>query len=142
MQEVFLTMMYERILIPSSDGYELPLDVYCPHVSVEIDPDIQRPAVVICPGGGYAWLSEREGEPVALAFTALGFNAYGTALRRTAIPVPSRMSRRRWRGYALTRRRRTRTRTALRSWAFLRAGIARAVWACGGRRRSCGLRWG
>ena len=41
MQEVFLTMMYERILIPSSDGYELPLDVYCPHVSVEIDPDIR-----------------------------------------------------------------------------------------------------
>ena len=76
MQEVFLTMMYERILIPSSDGYELPLDVYCPHVSVEIDPDIQRPAVVICPGGGYAWLSEREGEPIALAFTALGFNAF------------------------------------------------------------------
>ena len=69
-------MMYERILIPSSDGYELPLDVYCPHVSVEIDPDIQRPAVVICPGGGYAWLSEREGEPIALAFTALGFNAF------------------------------------------------------------------
>lgn len=90
MQEVFLTMMYERILIPSSDGYELPLDVYCPHVSVEIDPDIQRPAVVICPGGGYAWLSEREGEPMRWRSRRWASMPlwYGIALRRTAIPVP------------------------------------------------------
>jgi len=35
-----------------------------------------RPAVVICPGGGYGMCSEREAEPVALRFLAAGFNAY------------------------------------------------------------------
>ncbi len=35
----------------------------------------QRPAVVICPGGGYAGVSDREGEPIALAFAALGYQA-------------------------------------------------------------------
>lgn len=38
--------------------------------------DIARPAVIICPGGGYRFISEREGEPVASAFLAEGINAY------------------------------------------------------------------
>ena len=33
------------------------------------------PAVIICPGGGYEHLSEREGEPVAKKMNALGFHA-------------------------------------------------------------------
>lgn len=69
-------MLYERKTISSAGSYALPLDVYCPHVSAEIDPDIQRPAIVICPGGGYGFLSEREAEPVALAFNTLGFNTF------------------------------------------------------------------
>ena len=33
-----------------------------------------RPAIIICPGGGYEWLSEREAEPVAkLYFAAARF---------------------------------------------------------------------
>lgn len=35
-----------------------------------------RPAVVIFPGGGYEFLSEREAEPVALKFAAAGYNAF------------------------------------------------------------------
>lgn len=35
-----------------------------------------RPAVLICPGGAYVMISQREGEPVALAFAARGFNAF------------------------------------------------------------------
>lgn len=35
-----------------------------------------RPALVICPGGGYEFLSERESEPVAMAFLAEGFNCF------------------------------------------------------------------
>lgn len=34
------------------------------------------PAVLICPGGGYAYCSDREAEPVALAFLNAGFNAF------------------------------------------------------------------
>ena len=49
-------------------GYELP-------VYGEID-SILRPAVIICPGGAYAWISDREGEPVATEFLAKGISAY------------------------------------------------------------------
>lgn len=35
-----------------------------------------RPAVIICPGGGYEFVSEREAEPVALRFAAAGIHAF------------------------------------------------------------------
>lgn len=49
------------------------LDCYVPDMVVEAPP---RRSVVICPGGGYNHLSPREGEPVALRFVAMGFNAF------------------------------------------------------------------
>ncbi|WP_178024283.1 alpha/beta hydrolase [uncultured Paenibacillus sp.] len=38
--------------------------------------DLIRPAVLICPGGGYAFISQNEGEPVALAFARMGYHAF------------------------------------------------------------------
>ena len=35
-----------------------------------------RPAIVICPGGGYAMVSEREAEPVALAYFSAGYETF------------------------------------------------------------------
>lgn len=35
-----------------------------------------RPAMLICPGGGYGFLSDREAEPIAVAFLAKGFNTF------------------------------------------------------------------
>ena len=35
-----------------------------------------RPAIVVCPGGGYLYCSPREGEPVALRYAAAGFHAF------------------------------------------------------------------
>ncbi|WP_394699298.1 alpha/beta hydrolase [uncultured Sphaerochaeta sp.] len=35
-----------------------------------------RPTVVICPGGAYRFLSERERDPVALYFLSLGYNVF------------------------------------------------------------------
>lgn len=41
------------------------------------DPNIKkRPAVIVFPGGGLAFLSDREAEPVALAFLAEGMNTF------------------------------------------------------------------
>jgi len=37
--------------------------------------DNKRPCILICPGGGYEKLSEREAEPVAVRFNAEGFHA-------------------------------------------------------------------
>ena len=36
----------------------------------------ERPAVLVCPGGGYLYLAPREAEPVALSYAAQGFHAF------------------------------------------------------------------
>ena len=35
-----------------------------------------HPAVIVCPGGGYSMVSDREAEPVARAYFAAGYNTY------------------------------------------------------------------
>jgi acetyl esterase/lipase len=35
-----------------------------------------RPAILICPGGGYRFCSDREAEPIAMAFLAEGYQAF------------------------------------------------------------------
>ncbi|MBE7080001.1 MAG: alpha/beta hydrolase [Clostridiales bacterium] len=39
-------------------------------------PDWNRPAVIVVPGGGYGMVSKREGEPIAHAFLAKGFQTF------------------------------------------------------------------
>ena len=36
----------------------------------------RRPAVIICPGGGYEHLSPREGEPIAMKYLAMGYHVF------------------------------------------------------------------
>lgn len=48
---------------------------YIPHPSQEQRPKT-RPALIICPGGGYEFCSDREGEPVALRFMTAGFACF------------------------------------------------------------------
>lgn len=45
----------------------------------------ERPMIVICPGGGYAYTSDREAEPIALAFLARGYHA--AVLRYSCTPA-------------------------------------------------------
>ena len=35
-----------------------------------------RPALIICPGGGYGFVSERESAPIAKKFNSLGFQSF------------------------------------------------------------------
>ena len=59
-----------------STGQEPTLTSYL-HVNVpEIEIDRVRPALIVCPGGGYTFLSEREAEPVALKFFEAGFQVF------------------------------------------------------------------
>ncbi len=44
-----------------------------------------RPMVVICPGGGYCWTSDREAEAIALQFLAMGYHA--AVLRYSCAPA-------------------------------------------------------
>ncbi|MBE5797308.1 MAG: alpha/beta hydrolase [Clostridiales bacterium] len=62
-------MKHERIQLPGC-----VMDTYIPALTTA--PGVQRPSIVICPGGGYQHLSDREAEPVALVFAAMGFNAF------------------------------------------------------------------
>ncbi|MGN0984672.1 MAG: alpha/beta hydrolase [Gemmiger sp.] len=45
----------------------------------------RRPCLLICPGGGYAWCSQREAEPVALQFLPAGFQVF--VLNYSVAPV-------------------------------------------------------
>jgi len=51
-------------------------------------PDLRittRPVVLICPGGGYNYTSDREAEPLALQFVAMGYHA--AVLRYSTAPA-------------------------------------------------------
>ncbi len=53
------------------------VECYLPYNMVEMNrQDKKRPCMVVCPGGGYAFCSEREAEPIALNFLPLGFNVF------------------------------------------------------------------
>ena len=72
-----------KIPDPVLSGYILPDISYQPKLhtyildnSIEMQPFRRRPAVIICPGGGYEFTSFREGEHIALRMNALGFNAF------------------------------------------------------------------
>lgn len=55
---------------------DVNLFTYVQDNSPEISPNRKRPAVIICPGGGYAFTSDREAEPLALEFMARGYQAF------------------------------------------------------------------
>ena len=51
------------------------LTTYLIDDSQEYRPGLKRPVVIICPGGGYAYLSDREADPIAFRYLAAGFHA-------------------------------------------------------------------
>lgn len=53
--------------------------------SVEINLEKRRPLILVCPGGGYARTSDREGEAVAIQFMAMGYHA--AVLRYSTAPA-------------------------------------------------------
>ena len=70
-------MIHETIPlpVPGADG-NAELVTYAPGVFPALGEGRLRPALIICPGGGYHCLSDREAEPVALRFAGLGFAAF------------------------------------------------------------------
>lgn len=87
-------MLYETIYltVPDADG-PAELTAYVPDASPELGADRLRTALIICPGGGYEFLSDREGEPVALRFAGLGYAAFVLKYHvapRGRWPVPQR----------------------------------------------------
>ncbi len=55
---------------------EATLEGYILDCEIAYGQEMSRPAVIVCPGGGYVYCSPREGEPVALRYAAKGFHAF------------------------------------------------------------------
>ena len=58
------------------DRADVTLTAYIIDNSPELLNGKARPAILICPGGGYFNCSDREGEPVALRFAAMGYHTF------------------------------------------------------------------
>ncbi len=65
-------MRFERIPLSSTDE-----DIYMDAYIADPTQMFTRKAILVIPGGGYAHVcSDREGEPIAMAFLPYGYNAF------------------------------------------------------------------
>src|SRR5690606_40497159 len=68
-------MHSDRIpLRPGRD--DVTLTTYLLDATAALPASGSRPPVLVLPGGGYTHCAEREGEPIAMAFAALGYHAF------------------------------------------------------------------
>lgn len=63
-----------HMAVPGSENASL--EGYILDCELSLGQFAKRPAIVVCPGGGYMYCSPREAEPIALAYTARGFHAF------------------------------------------------------------------
>ena len=66
-------MLTEKIKLTNEN---VTLTTYVLDSSPEMEHMSKKPAVLICPGGGYHFCSDREAEPIAAAFLAMGLHAF------------------------------------------------------------------
>lgn len=63
-------MIHKELNILKAKAYTYFLDS-----SSEMRPFEKRPVIIVCPGGGYSFTSDREAEPIAMKFVAMGYHA-------------------------------------------------------------------
>lgn len=68
-------MLVKKIHLDEKDP-QVTLTTYILDDSSELLDGKRRPAVIICPGGAYLNCSDREAEPIALRFAAMGYHAF------------------------------------------------------------------
>lgn len=67
------------------------VDLYLPYNMVQMNRQDQlRPAILLCPGGGYGMVSEREWEPIVLHLLPMGYNVY-VLKYSTKCPFPTQL---------------------------------------------------
>ncbi len=66
----------KMIHMPVPGHPEATLEGYILDCELSLGLETNRPAIVVCPGGGYLYCSPREAEPVALRYAARGFHAF------------------------------------------------------------------
>lgn len=78
--------MKHQVIALHGERSDVTLTTYVLDDSMETLCGKKRPAVLICPGGGYLYCSDREAEPVAMRFVAMGYHAF--VLRYTVYYKP------------------------------------------------------
>ena len=75
---IYHVMHLAEIFAPlGKNGCDPKLSVYLPDNMREMGrQDQKKPCLLICPGGGYSMVSQREGEPIALRFLQMDFNVF------------------------------------------------------------------
>lgn len=73
-ETITLRVPYDAVRV-SAEGCKATLTTYVNQV-FDLGKEQGRPAVLICPGGGYEYCSDREAEPIALAFAMAGIPAF------------------------------------------------------------------
>ncbi len=72
--------MYNHMRIETfqlaEDKPYVTLTAYVAGTSKEMPFNDKRKAILVIPGGGYSFCSDREGEPIALTYATAGFNAF------------------------------------------------------------------
>ena len=66
----------ETFVLEETKSKKITLTAYVAGVSSEMPANLKRRAILVCPGGGYSFCSQREAEPIAVAYLAAGFNAF------------------------------------------------------------------
>ncbi len=66
----------ETFTLTETKDKKITLTAYVKGATPDVPPSLCRKAVLVCPGGGYRYCSNIEGEPIALAYLAAGFNAF------------------------------------------------------------------
>lgn len=74
--ETFCIDLYDYYGQPKPENGHGKLTVLFAHTCSENLPKRMRPAVLILPGGGYAYTSPREAEPIALPFLTAGYATF------------------------------------------------------------------
>lgn len=81
--QININVDYKSLKLEHTE-YQPTLTTYVLSPCTEKDGKIPRPAVIICPGGAYEFTSDREAEPVALAWNARGYHSF--VLRYSVAP--------------------------------------------------------
>lgn len=68
--------MISEVIKLYADREDVTLTTYILHNSTEFQTNMKKPAVLICPGGAYLSCSDREAEPIALAFASMGYQTF------------------------------------------------------------------
>lgn len=68
--------MKSEVILLREGRTDVTLTTYVLDHSPELPGGESRPAVLICPGGAYLNCSDREGEPIAMAFAAMGYHTF------------------------------------------------------------------